>query len=63
MRPICPKSGKQGFDSATDAKASPLSKHNRRRHQPKHAYKCPDCGLWHLTRVPPERINKRRRSA
>lgn len=60
--PICPTSGKQGFPSATAAKASLLSRHNRRKLQPKHAYRCPDCRYWHLTRVSPEQIKRRRAS-
>jgi hypothetical protein len=64
MNPICPTSGKQQFATAKAAKASLLSKHNRRKHGgPKYTYRCPACGAVHLTRVPPERMAKRRRAS
>jgi hypothetical protein len=63
MLPLCLTSGKTGYPSARAAKASLLSKHNRRKQPPKYTYRCPACRQWHLTRVPPEQIRRTRRSA
>jgi hypothetical protein len=64
MNTICLTSGKQQFATAKAAKASLLSKHNRRKHGgPKYTYRCPACGAVHLTRVAPEQIRRSRRSA
>lgn len=60
---ICPNSGKQQFPTARDAKGAMVRRNQReRRKVPGHAYRCPDCGFWHRTRVPPEKLKRRRAS-
>lgn len=63
--PICRTSGKRGFASARDARASLAqwrATAKPREKLPRFSYRCPDCHLWHLTRVAPERTRRRRAS-
>lgn len=61
--PLCHTSGKTGYPTSHAAKAALLSPHSRRRMEPKFTYRCPACGYWHLTRVPPEQIRRGRRAS
>ncbi len=63
---LCPTSGKVRHASKRDALATGVARKQRdksRRHRephiPRYAYRCPDCGAWHLTRVPQEPRRKR----
>jgi predicted RNA-binding Zn-ribbon protein involved in translation (DUF1610 family) len=62
--PICPTSGKQQFSTPKAAKDSRNNKWARdgRKAAKGYTYRCPDCGDWHLTRVPPEKFKHRRAS-
>ena len=62
--PICPTSGKQGFPNPHIARASRNNKRARdgKKAEKGYVYRCPDCRRWHLTRVPPEKIRRRRAS-
>lgn len=63
---ICPSSGKLRFASAREARAylkqwrTRTSKHAA---LPRHTYRCLACHAWHLTRVPPEQVQRRRRAS
>jgi predicted RNA-binding Zn-ribbon protein involved in translation (DUF1610 family) len=58
---ICPTSGKQQFSTEREAKGAMIRRNRRERRQtPGYAYRCPDCGWWHRTRVPPEKLKRRR---
>lgn len=64
---ICRWSGKVMHASKRDAlhtgagRKQRDAKHGRHRdaHIPRYAYRCPDCGAWHLTRVPQEPRKRR----
>ena len=60
--PICLTSGKQGFHTKREARAAIVNRARREQSRPGYAYRCPDCGWWHRTRVPPEKLKRRRAS-
>ena len=64
MWPICRTSGKQSFPTRGAARDSRNNKRARdgRKAEKGYVYRCPDCRQYHLTRVPPEKIRKRRAS-